>query len=102
MNYGGHEIVQLTDKNVQLFWQFGGVQICPLCEAQKMSFQCKIIKENAKISSDQSWKKLHAAHAVREDIFSELRTFWFRNHADILCLQIYVVIFIYFEGNIEE
>jgi hypothetical protein len=50
----------------------------------------------------QSWKKLHAAHAVRADIFSELRTFWFRNHADMSRLPTCVVIFINCEVNIVE
>ena len=50
----------------------------------------------------QSWKKLHAAHAVRADISSELRTFGFRNHAHLSTLQFCEVILIYFEVNIEE
>jgi hypothetical protein len=54
------------------------------------------------IENNQSWKKLHAAHAVRADIFSELRTFWFRNHAHMSQLHICVVILIDFEVNIEE
>jgi hypothetical protein len=39
---------------------------------------------------------------VRADIFSELRTLWFRNHAHMLRSQICVVFFIHFEVNIEE
>ena len=50
----------------------------------------------------QSWKKLHAAHALRADIFSELRTFWFRNYVHMSRLQICVGILIYFEVKIEE
>ena len=53
-------------------------------------------------SMRQSCKKLHAAHAERADIFSELRTCWLRNHALLSRLQICVVILVYFEGNIEE
>jgi hypothetical protein len=47
----------------------------------------------------QSWKKLHAMCA---DIFSGLRTFWLRNHAHMLWLQICVEILIYLGVNIEE
>ena len=50
----------------------------------------------------QSWKKLHAAHAVPVDMSSELRTFRFRNPKHMLRLQICVLILIYFEVNIEE
>ena len=54
------------------------------------------------IATLQSWKKLHVAHTVRADIFSELRTFGFRNYAHMLRLQICVVILIYLEVNTEE
>ena len=39
---------------------------------------------------------------MRSDIFSELRTFWFRNPAQMSRLQICVVILIYFKVNVKE
>ena len=48
---------------------FGGVKLCPLCEAhndvQKISFQCTTIKENVKISGCYS-------HIFSENISSDI------------------------------
>jgi hypothetical protein len=47
----------------------------------------------------QSWKELHAAHAVCADTFSELRSFWIGNMSQ---LKICAVILIDFAVNIKE